>query len=137
MPVKPYTLSVKMVVRDDRGRCLLIRRSDLCKGNPGKWDLPGGKIDPGESFDAALAREVLEETGLTVRVDKVLGATESESPTKKVIYLVLGGRRKSGRVRLSSEHDGCVWVGRRELASVDLLEQFRPFVQAYIREETT
>ena len=53
---KPLKLSVKIVVRDDAGRCLLLRRSLSSKGNPGKWDFPGGKIDPGESFDEALVR---------------------------------------------------------------------------------
>ena len=41
--------------------CLLLKRSRSPKGNPGKWRFPGGKIDPGESFDEALLREVAKE----------------------------------------------------------------------------
>ena len=53
---KPLRLSVKIVVRDDAGRCLLLKRSLTSKGNPGKWEFPGGKIDPGESFDRPWSR---------------------------------------------------------------------------------
>lgn len=130
---KPIGLSVKMVVRDDAGRCLLLKRSMNSKGNPGKWEFPGGKIDPGESFDEALLREVVEETGLTISIQGVAGTAESELPTAKLVYLILEGRVESGQVRLSSEHDDYVWVDPRDLPTVDLAAQFRPFAEAYSR----
>lgn len=61
------TLAVGAVITDAAGRVLLLRR------NPndfmgGQWELPSGKADPGERLDAALAREVNEETGLELTV---------------------------------------------------------------------
>lgn len=70
---KPFALSLKVVVRDNVGRCLLLKRSPSSKGNPGKWDFPGGKLEPGEDFDAGLLREVAEETGIVIGLDKVAG----------------------------------------------------------------
>lgn len=128
---KPLALSAKVVVRDESGRCLLLKRSINSKGNPGKWDLPGGKVDAGESFDQGLLREVAEETGLTISLQRVLGAAESESPTRKIVYLILEGRVESGQVCLSSEHDEYAWVDRRDLTTMDLADQFRSFAQAY------
>jgi 8-oxo-dGTP diphosphatase len=58
------------VVRDDDGRLLLVRR-----GHPpaeGTWSLPGGHVEPGETLEAAAAREVLEETGLVVTVGSLI-----------------------------------------------------------------
>lgn len=128
---KPFALSVKVVVRDEAGRCLLLRRSLSSRRNPGKWEFPGGKIDVGETFEEALLREVAEETGLTISLQRVAGAAESELPAMRVAYLILEGRLGSGQVRLSDEHDGYVWVAPRDLPTMDLAEQFRPFAQAY------
>jgi 8-oxo-dGTP diphosphatase len=59
------------VVRRDDGRILVIRRGHA--PSEGLWSIPGGRIEPGESNEAAAAREVLEETGLTVSVGALLG----------------------------------------------------------------
>lgn len=131
MAGKPLVLSVKVVIRDASSRCLLLKRSLSSKGNPGKWDLPGGKVDPGENFSQGILREVAEETGLTISIQRVGGVAESESPTNKVVYLILEGRLESGQVQLSSEHDEYVWVNRRELPKMELADQFRAFAQAY------
>jgi 8-oxo-dGTP diphosphatase len=131
---KPLRLSVKMVIRDKNGRCLLLKRSMSSKGNPGKWDFPGGKIDAGENFDEALIREVAEETALKISIQRAVGTANSELPTVKVVILILEGRLESGQVRLSSEHDDYVWVDRRELPKLDLCDQFLPFAQAYSQE---
>jgi ADP-ribose pyrophosphatase YjhB (NUDIX family) len=59
---------VSAVIFDRRGRLLLQQRSD-----GGQWGLPGGSVEIGESVTAAAVREVLEETGLTVRVRRLVG----------------------------------------------------------------
>ena len=56
------------VVFDDAGRVLLTQRSDT-----GEWALPSGIPEPGEQMAEALAREVAEETGVTVAVERLLG----------------------------------------------------------------
>lgn len=137
MPDKPFALSVKVLIRDAEGRCLLLKRSMSSKGNPGKWDLPGGKVDAGENLETGLLREVAEETGLTISLQRVLGAAESEAPTKRVAYLIFQGRIESGQVHLSSEHEDFTWVHYRDLVKVDLAEQFRPLIAAYARSNTT
>lgn len=131
MSGKPFALSIKVAIRDKAGRCLLLRRSPSSKGNPGKWEFPGGKVESGENFDVALLREVAEETGLTISLQRVAGATEYELPDRKVAYLILEGHLEAGQVRLSSEHDDYAWVTLDRLPTMDLVEQFRPFAQTY------
>ena len=59
---------VYAVVRDDAGQVLLVRRLDT-----GDWELPGGRVDLGESAVDALKREVAEEAGLEVEVQSIAG----------------------------------------------------------------
>jgi len=131
MAGRRFALSAKVLVRDEHGRVLLLKRSANSKNNRGKWDLPGGKVDTGESFDEALLREVAEETGLTVSLVGVAGAAESDLPDRKVVYLLMEGNLTSGEVRLSDEHNEFAWVERSRLAAVDVCEQFRSFLEAY------
>ena len=73
-------LSVSAVVRNEAGasEILLMRRSDN-----GFWGLPGGYVDPGESVAQAAAREVLEETGWSVEVGRLVGVYSD--PARQVI----------------------------------------------------
>jgi 8-oxo-dGTP diphosphatase len=62
---------VGAIIRDERGRVLLVRRAN--EPGRGLWSLPGGRIEAGETEEAAVVREVLEETGLVVQVDRLAG----------------------------------------------------------------
>jgi ADP-ribose pyrophosphatase YjhB (NUDIX family) len=65
---------VGAVIRDDAGRLLMILRGH----DPGRglWSIPGGRIEPGETPEQAVVREVKEETGLDVSCGPLLGTTE-------------------------------------------------------------
>ena len=140
MSEKPFVLSVKALVRNIDGDCLLLRRSESSENNGGKWDLPGGKIDAGESFDQALLREVLEETGLVISLDRVIGFAQSELLDRKVAYLIMEGTVLSGKFRLSSEHSKRRWVNRRRMAKMAkraICPQFREFAKRYAKTDWT
>ena len=63
-------LVVAAVVR--RGDTLLVTRRPDRPGRPGQWEFPGGKVEPGEREDAALARELREELGCEAAVGRLL-----------------------------------------------------------------
>jgi 8-oxo-dGTP diphosphatase len=98
--------------------------------------LPGGKVDAGEPFDAALVREVAEETGLVVSLDGVAGAAEYEMPAVRVAILFMEARRTGGQVRLSSEHDSFQWVKREQILELDLCDQLRSFLEDYCQRRS-
>jgi ADP-ribose pyrophosphatase YjhB (NUDIX family) len=75
-PVRPVLGAAAVVIHE--GRVLLIRR-----GKPpsaGEWSIPGGAVELGESVEAALRREVREETGLEIAVGRFLEVFERVEP---------------------------------------------------------
>jgi 8-oxo-dGTP diphosphatase len=137
MTEKPFGLAVKALMHDDQGRYLLIRRSHDSKHWPGAWDLPGGKVDPGEDFDVAMRREVLEETGLHIQLDGIVGAVELDLEHVTVAVLVMEATVSSGDVELSSEHGSCEWIPRQALKDCDFCNPLNGLVVAYAQGEAS
>lgn len=71
---EPVIQCVGALVYDAAGRLLLIRRGH--EPDRGRWSLPGGRVESGESDADAVRREVLEETGLPVEVGDLVGSVE-------------------------------------------------------------
>ncbi|MBU1023605.1 NUDIX domain-containing protein [bacterium] len=130
MPHRPFSLSVKMLISDERDRWLFIKRSDKSRWNPGKWDIPGGKLDPGESFREGLLREVEEETGLDVRIKSHFGSIEDETNEFRIVHLVMNGKRIAGDVKLSNEHMDYTWVSKDESLELDLCPFIKNLIQS-------
>ncbi|MFF1542887.1 (deoxy)nucleoside triphosphate pyrophosphohydrolase [Streptomyces sp. NPDC058291] len=112
----------------DDGRLLAARRSappELA----GRWELPGGKVEPGERPDAALVRELREELGVEA---ETLGPVPGEWPLRSPYVL----RVWTARLRPGSpapaplqDHDALRWLTPDEVWDVDWLDQDVPAVR--------
>ena len=123
-----YHFVVKALIDDGEGRVLLIRRSAASKRFGGTWDLPGGKVDAGEAFDAALCRETREETGVEVELTGVAGATGFNLPEFRAAVLVMEARAVRGEVQISEEHDVYEWVTRAAIPEYAFSPELRTFL---------
>ena len=111
------------------GEVLACRRSpDRVDG--GKWEFPGGKVEPGESDQVALEREIREELGVSVAVGELLDATVTVVGDRSIELRCYGCSFEDTGPVESTDHDLVVWVRVDALAAFDWAEADRPMVQA-------
>jgi len=122
-----------------RGRILLSVR-----GKPpseGLWGLPGGVVEVGETVEEALVREVLEETGVTVRPLKQVAVLDSvnrdEDGRIKYHYILFEFLCEyvSGEVRPDSDALDARWVPLDDLGSVDIMPTTLRFINKIMAQE--
>ncbi|WP_151735492.1 NUDIX hydrolase [Paenibacillus tengchongensis] len=120
-------VAVKGVILN-QGRVLLVQRTQADAVGAGTWECAGGKIEFGEGLEDALAREIKEETGLTVAVGDLLYATSFLTDQARQLVLLTYLCRSGGdKVQLSEEHSQYLWCTRNELQELlpaGILEDF-------------
>jgi 8-oxo-dGTP diphosphatase len=128
--VPPRPVVGAAILRD--GRVLAARRTAPVAA-VGRWEFPGGKVESGETSEAALVREVAEELGCRV---EVTGWLAGEVPIGAAHVLTVATARLLIGEPDPVEHDVVRWLGAAQLGEVDWLEADRPFL-AELREILT
>lgn len=107
----------KTLVRNSEGLYLVLYRSNTHPLFPGHIDFPGGEVEPEETSEAAVAREIQEETGLSVNPNKLkkLFAKQYQQTTHMLFEAKLA--EPDAKVALSWEHEDYRWITPEELKS--------------------
>ena len=134
VPAAHPVVAVAAIVFDAAGRVLLVER-----GQPpgvGLWTVPGGKVEHGEGLVAAVARECLEETGITVEVGALVEVVErviaADGGTYHYVILDYLARPAAGAPAPRADDDARAarWVDRAELARLPLTDGLAPVIAA-------
>jgi 8-oxo-dGTP diphosphatase len=128
----PVEVCGRALIIDQNGRVLVLKRSDDSGSNPGKWELPGGKPNKGESFEDSFRREVLEETGFTITVQQSAGTADQVVSGHHVVHVIMIASILSGGLAISNEHSSFQWVEMSELGSLDKADWFTRYCQFYL-----
>ena len=111
----------------EQGRVVLVKR-----GHPpleGKWSIPGGMLEIGETLRTAVVREAQEETGLTIEPGELLGVFERVLPDEqgrfRYHYVLIDFlcRRLSGELRAGDDADEVRWFRQSEMAKLELARE--------------
>ncbi len=105
----------------------VVRRADrimICQRKPGgsmplKWEFPGGKLEAGESPEEALARELREELGVEVRVERILDARRIADGTRDLLLLFYCAEIVAGEPR-TLDCNAIAWAAPADLPRYDL-----------------
>lgn len=126
--LKPLVLVVACALLDKDNRILLAQRPEG-KSLAGLWEFPGGKLEQGETPEAALIRELREELGIEVKADCLSPLTFASHSYEKFhllmpLYIC---RRFQGEVR-GAEGQKLKWVYARDLGLYEMPEADKPLV---------
>ena len=115
------------------GKILLEKRKS--EPGKGKWSIPGGLVELGESVSQTVVREVVEETGLEVcepkLIDVVDNVVRDENGEVKYHFVIVDYfvKLKGGNMKASSDAEELQWVPLSEVEKYDLTKTFRAFIQ--------
>lgn len=113
-PGRP-TVGVGAVILDDDGRLLCVKRGRAPA--MGRWSLPGGRIEAGETATEAVAREVFEETGLVVEVSNLIGHVDIITDDRHYVVLDFAAVAVGGTPEAGDDAAEIAWLTRRDLLS--------------------
>ena len=117
---------VVAAVLEEGGQFLAARRGPDQR-HPGQWELPGGKVEPGESDAQALSRELREELGVEVVVGAHLGTSVHDYPDLPIELVAYHCILYSGRPE-ALEHAELRWVAPDQLSTLDWAPADRPLI---------
>ena len=122
---------VAAIIHDDEGRIFATQRGygEMKDG----WEFPGGKIEPGESPEEALKREIWEELETKIVVEKLVQTVEWDYPAFHLTMHCFWCHIESGSLKLK-EHEAAKWLTKDQLDSVDWLPADRIVVETIKNE---
>ena len=118
---------VTAAVIEKDGKILIARRKPG-DSQAGKWEFPGGKLEPGETPEDCLTRELREELGIETEVGEFLCSSKFVYRHMAVELLAYKAVYVSGEITLH-EHDQAEWVSPEALSEFDFCEADKPVVR--------
>ncbi len=123
-------VTAAILVKDDK---LFIARRGPEGRFAHRWEFPGGKIEPGESPEDCLAREMAEEFGIEIRVGKFFAESLHVFPGGEILVLAYFCRWVGGQLS-PIEHEDYRWVDAAELGGYDFAPADAPLAARLMRE---
>lgn len=118
------------IITRPEGQVLVTQRSEQMR-LPLKWEFPGGKIEPGETAQECLIREISEELGVTIEITASLKPAVHDNGKQIIKLIPFECSIITGEIKLA-EHTAFLWLMPEELSGLDWAEADLPVLQDYL-----
>ncbi len=118
---------VGAIIRD--GERYLVGQRAASKSQGGLWEFMGGKIEPGETPEQALARECREELDLEIENERIIDSVIHDYPEKTIRLTLIACTPKPGSMPNALEHQQIRWVTREEMSGMDFAAADRDLIE--------
>jgi len=116
---KKFGVAVKAMIRNEEGKYLVLYKSETEEINPKEIDIPGGRMESGESVEESLKREVREEAGINIEVEKPSRVWSLVKENLHLVGITFLAKYVSGEVKLSGEHTTHEWIDKNKILAGD------------------
>jgi len=122
---------VAAVIQNEEGKILIAQRN-LKKSQGGLWEFPGGKIEPNETKEEAIIREIKEEMDIDIETKKFIDQKVFNYPDKDINLIAIECKQIKGDIKLN-EHEDIKWVNKNELRNFNFAPADEFIVQTILR----
>ncbi len=136
MEIKMFVATKAFLIHE--GKVLLLRESGKYKDgtNIGLYDVPGGRVEPGQRFDESLLREIKEETGLEVTTGRPFFVNEWRPVVRGESWQVVGTFFEcftyNKEVVLGEDHDHYEWIDPKDYFKYNIVENLKVVFESYL-----
>ena len=133
--IKSYNICKALIKSNGKYLLLQAGANTVNPKNKFKWDLPGGRIKPGETTENTIVREVREETGLDTKIIKKFDKLRIDLPGEEIDCQIFLLRANSNEVELSKrEHISFKWLSLEDFKSFELVSFVNNIYDYLIKE---
>lgn len=118
------------IIQKDGKFLIAKRKESKCLGN--KWEFPGGKLEPGETFEEALKRELKEELDIETRIGELFFTTQFCCGNINIKLFAYKTTFLSGKIKIV-DHDDYCWINVNEFKNYEFVEPDIPIVKNLIK----
>ena len=126
-----FVIDVTCALITDNQNCLFSAQRSSTMSLPLKWELPGGKVEPNESAEECLIREIKEELDIEIEIVKRLASNTHTYPSITIKLIPFVCKHISGKIALK-EHANFKWLNTNELLNLDWADADIPILYHYL-----
>ncbi|MFH0906371.1 MAG: NUDIX domain-containing protein [archaeon] len=126
-------IATALIFNTARDKFIAIKRNKNEKTWPNKWDLPGGKVESGETLEQGLIREIFEETGISIRIEKYIASYSWKKPdgvNALITFFIASANTEN--LELKEDFEDCKWISTNEFENYEFIPKISEILKIAI-----